>query len=413
MLTIQQDVPNGRVEGTCDERFAEIGREFARNFEERGEVGASVSLTLHGETLVDLWGGVADPATQRAWERDTVSTVFSCTKGATALCAHLLASRGLLDVEAPVAEYWPEFAVRGKEGATVRMMLDHSVGVPVIKAPVKPGGACDWDYMIGMLEAQEPFWKPGTRNGYHMLNFGWTVGELVRRVSNKSLGAFFRDELAQPLGIDFWIGTPETVEPRVAPIINYVAVPGEQPGEFILKVLKERESIQSLSLLNSGGFDANSRACHAAEVGGGGGISNARGLAGLYAPFACGGKLGGKTYVDETTLGRMGEVSMATHEDATLLIPTRFALGFMKSMDNRQRARGDRDSAILSSAAFGHVGAGGSIGFADPCEELSFGYSMNRMGKGILLNERGQSLVDAAYRVLGHRSNASGVWSRT
>ncbi len=412
MLAIQQEIPNGRVEGACDARFAEVAREFARNFEERGEVGASVSLTLHGEKLVDLWGGVADPAAGRAWERDTVSIVYSCTKGATALCAHLLASRGLLDIEAPVAEYWPEFARRGKEDATVRMMLDHSVGVPVIKAPVKPGGSCDWDYMIGMLEAQEPFWKPGTRNGYHMINFGWTVGELVRRVSNKSLGTFFRDELAQPLGIDFWIGTPEAIEPRVAPMINYVAAPGELPGEFILKVLKERDSIQALSLLNTGGFDANSRACHAAEIGGGGGISNARGLAGLYAPFACGGRLGGKTFVDATTLGRMGEVSTATHEDATLGIPTRFALGFMKSMDNRQRARGDRDSALLSSAAFGHVGAGGSIGFADPREQLSFGYSMNRMGKGILLNERGQALVDAAYRALGYTSNASGVWEK-
>jgi CubicO group peptidase (beta-lactamase class C family) len=412
MHAIKQDVANGRVEGVCDERFAEVAREFVRGFAERGEVGASVSLTLHGETLVDLWGGLADPATGRAWERDTVSVVFSCTKGATALCAHLLASRGLLDLDAPVAEYWPEFATRGKEAATVRMMLDHSVGVPVISAPVRPGGACDWDYMIGLLEAQEPFWRPGTRNGYHMINFGWTVGELVRRVSNKSLGTFFRDELARPLGIDFWIGTPPEVEPRVAPVINYVAAPGEVPGEFILKVLKERESIQSLSLLNNGGFEANSPACHAAEIGGGGGISNARGLAGLYAPFACGGGIGGKTYVDAATLARMGETSMATHEDATLLIPTRFALGFMKSMDNRRRARGDRDSVILSSTAFGHVGAGGSIGFADPREELSFGYSMNRMGKGILLNERGQALVDASYRALGYTTTAPGVWAK-
>jgi CubicO group peptidase (beta-lactamase class C family) len=265
--------------------------------------------------------------------------------------------------------------------------------------------------MSGLLEAPEPFWKPGTRNGYHMINFGWTVGELVRRVSGKSLGAFFRDELARPLGIDFWIGTPEAIEPRVAPMSFYKPASGEVPGEFIVKMLSEKDSIQGLSMLNLG-FDANSRECHAAEIGGAGGISNARGLAGLYAPFACGGKLRGKTYLDEATLARMGEISAATQEDATLLIPTRFALGFMKSMDNRRRARGDRDSAILSSAAFGHVGAGGSIGFADPREELSFGYSMNQMGKGILLNERGQSLVDAAYRSLGYASAASGVWSR-
>ncbi|MBM4382895.1 MAG: beta-lactamase family protein [Deltaproteobacteria bacterium] len=411
MGAIQQDVPNGRIAGTCDDRFAEVAREFARNFQERGEVGASVSLELHGETVVDLWGGVADPSTGRAWERDTVSIVFSCTKGATALCAHVLASRGLLDLDAPVKEYWPEFAVRGKERATVRMMLDHSAGVPVISAPLKPLGSADWDYMVAQLEAQEPFWKPGTRNGYHMINFGWTVGELVRRVSNKSLGAFFQSEIAQPLGIEFWIGAPESVEARVAPIAMYKPAPGEAPSEFVVKMLSERESIQGLSMLNLG-FDANSRECHAAEIGGAGGISNARGLAGMYAPFACGGKLRGKTFVDAATLARMGEVAVATHEDATLLIPSRFGLGFMKSMDNRRRPSGDRDSAILSSAAFGHVGAGGSIGFADPREELSFGYSMNRMGKGILLNERGQSLVDAAYRALGYTTNAPGVWTK-
>jgi CubicO group peptidase (beta-lactamase class C family) len=411
MRAIQQDIPNGRVAGTCDERFVEVAREFVRNFEERGEVGACVSLTLHGETVVDLWGGIADPSTGRAWERDTVGIVFSCTKGATALCAHLLASRGLLDLDAPVKEYWPEFAVRGKEHATVRMMLDHSVGVPVISAPLKPLASADWDYMIAQLEAQEPFWKPGTRNGYHMINFGWTVGELVRRVSNKSLGEFFQSEIAQPLGIEFWIGAPESVEARVAPIAIYKPAPGEAPSEFVLKMLTERASIQGLSMLNLG-FEANSRECHAAEVGGAGGISNARGLAGMYAPFACGGRLRGKTFVDGATLARMGEVAVATQEDATLLIPSRFALGFMKSMDNRRRPRGDRDSAILSSAAFGHVGAGGSIGFADPREELSFGYSMNQMGKGILLNERGQSLVDAAYRALGYTTNAPGVWVR-
>jgi CubicO group peptidase (beta-lactamase class C family) len=281
--------------------------------------------------------------------------------------------------------------------------------VPVISAPLKPLGAADWDYMVAQLEAQEPFWKPGTRNGYHMLNFGWTAGEPVRRVSNKSLGAFFRDEIAQPLGIDFWIGTPESVEPRIAPILPYQPAPNEPAGEFMQKALGESGSIQGLSMSNLA-FDTNARECRAAEIGGGGGVSNARGLAGMYAPFACGGKLRGRTFVDATTLARMGEVAVSTHEDATLLIPTRFALGFMKSMDNRRRARGDRDSAILSSSAFGHVGAGGSIGFADPREELSFGYSMNQMGKGILLNERGQSLVDAAYRALGYTTNAPGVW---
>lgn len=410
METIKRDVPNGVIEGICDARFLAVADAFEKNFRERGEVGASLCASLEGRTVIDLWGGVAKEGVP--WTRDTVSIVFSCTKGATAICAHVLASRGQLDVDAPVAEYWPEFARKGKERATVRMMLDHSVGLPAFKTPLRPGGCVDWDYMVGMLADEEPFWEPGIRNGYHMLNFGWTVGELVRRVSGKSLGTFFRDEVATPLGLDFWIGTPESAEPRVAPMRMYMPQPGDAPSEFMQKVMMDPKSISSLSLLNGGGFDPNSRDCHAAEIGGAGGISNGRGLAGIYAPFANGGSLGKVKLVDARQLARMGEISVATNQDATLLIPTRFALGFMKSMDNRRRAKGDRDSAVLSSTAFGHVGAGGSIGFADPAVGLSFGYSMNQMGASILLNPRGQSLVDATYRALGYSDDLSGVWRR-
>jgi len=412
METIRREIQNGKLEGFCDARFLSVAEEFEKNFAARGEVGGSVCLTLEGRTVVDLWGGLARQADSMPWSRDTVSIVFSCTKGATAICAHVLASRGKLDLDAPVAELWPEFARKGKERATVRMMLDHSVGLPAFKTQV-PHGACnDWNTMVEMLADEEPFWEPGIRNGYHMLNFGWTVGELVRRASGKSLGTFFRDEIATPLGVEFHIGAPESVEPRVAPMLMHVPKPGDAMSGFMQKVLTSPQSISALSLLNGGGFDPNSRECHAAEIGGGGGISNARGLAGIYAPLACGGSLGKVKLVDATHLPLMGEVAVATHEDATLGIPTRFALGFMKSMDNRRRVGGDRDSAILSSAAFGHVGAGGSIGFADPVEGLSFGYSMNQMGPSILLNERGQALVDATYRTLGYRGNEAGVWSK-
>jgi CubicO group peptidase (beta-lactamase class C family) len=412
METIERVLPAGKIEGTCDGRFLGIAREFERNFRERGEVGASVSVTLGGKTVVDLWGGLADPENQRPWQRDTVSTVYSCTKGMTALCAHLLASRGKLDIDAPVAEYWPEFARNGKERSTVKMLLDHSVGLPALRAPLRADGCVDWSYMTEMLASEEPFWTPGTRNGYHMFSFGWTVGEIVRRVSGKSLGAFFRDEIAQPLAAEFWIGAPEEVESRVAPIIPHRPSAEDAPSEFIVKLLADPRSIQALSILNGGGFDPNSRACHAAEIGGAGGISNARGLARIYAAPAGGGSLGNVRLFDAQSVARMGEVAVATQQDATLLIPTRFALGFMKSMDNRRRAFGDRDSAIFSSAAFGHVGAGGSVGFADPVEGLSFGYTMNQMGAGLMLNPRGQSLVDAAYRALGYTSNSAGVWTR-
>ena len=412
METIDRVLPEGKIEGTCDRRFLAVAQEFERNFRERGELGASVSATLDGKTVVDLWGGKTGRSDDAPWQRDTVSIVYSCTKGMTALCAHILASRGKLDIDAPVAEYWPEFARKGKERTTVRMLLDHSVGLPAFKTPIRPEGCLDWDYMAEMLADEEPFWQPGTRNGYHMINFGWTVGEIVRRVSGRSLGTFFREEIAEPLGIEFWIGMPEEHESRVAPMIPFMPTAGEPLSAFVTALLGDPQSIQALSLLNVGGFDPNSRAAHAAEVGGGGGISNARGLAGMYAPLANGGALDGVELVDRRQLARMAEVSMATHEDATLLLPTRFALGFMKSMDNRKRASGDRDSAILSSAAFGHVGAGGSLGFADPVEGLAFGYSMNRMGNGIMLNERGQALVDATYRALDYAGNESGVWAR-
>ncbi len=175
-------------------------------------------LTVGGETVVDLWGGIADQKTGAAWTKDTVSIVFSCTKGATALCAHILASRGKLDLDAPVAELWPEFAKNGKERATTRMMLDHSVGVPALRAKVKDSGPYEWDYMTGLLAEEAPFWEPGTRNGYQGFAFGWTVGEMVRRAAGMSLGTFFQNEIAKPLGLDFWIGLPEEIEPRVAPI---------------------------------------------------------------------------------------------------------------------------------------------------------------------------------------------------
>lgn len=421
MSGLKEKIGDTQVEGSVASGFEPVAEQFIENFRSRGEIGGSLCLTVEGKTVLDLWGGVADTRAGRAWDRDTVSVVFSCTKGATALCAHVLAARGQLDIDAPVASVWPEFAQKGKERVTARMMLDHSSAVPAVRDAVKPDGPYDWSYMTGRLAAEEPFWEPGTRNGYHGFTFGWTVGEIVRRVSGKSLGAFFQDEIARPLGLDFWIGLPEEVESRVAPIVPYVYAAGEAKTPFMTALAKDPKSIASLFFFNTGSWrsgGANSREGHAAEIGAANGITNGRGLAGMYAPLANGGALDGTRLVDATTLGRMGEVSMATHFDATLCIPTRFALGFMKSMDNRKRSVAatlwgeDCDSVILGSPAFGHVGAGGSLGFADPACGLSFGYTMNRMGPGLLLNARGQALVDAAYRALGYRGKDAGVWQR-
>jgi CubicO group peptidase (beta-lactamase class C family) len=403
------------VSGKCDPKFERVREEFERNFKEREEVGASVCVTLDGETVVDLWGGTADVDTGEPWKENTVSNVFSSTKGATALCAHILASRGLLDIDAPVVKYWPEFGKAGKENVTVKMLLNHQAGLPHVRNPLPQGAFYDWDIMVHALEEQEPFWEPGTRHGYQFLVFGWLVGEVVRRVSGKSLGRFFQDEVAKPLGLDFWIGLPEEIEPRVSKIIM-VDPQQMMDTPFVRTAMADPNSIQGLCITNDGGAlmvdGVDSRAYHAAEIGGGGGITNARGLAGMYAPLACGGSLKGVDLVDRDTLARMSAVSSATSKDMTILAPIRISLGFMKSFDNRRQPPGMQDSVILSEDAFGHPGMGGSIGFADPRERMSVGYTMNKQGPGLGLNPRGQSLIDATYLSLGFRSNASGSWLR-
>ncbi len=399
------------VQGTCDPKFQEVRQEFERNFQERGEVGASVCVTVQGQTVVDLWGGQANAGSNTPWKEDTVSVVFSSTKGATALCAHILASRGQLDLDAPVATYWPEFAQSGKENIPVKMLLSHQAGLPAVRETLPDGAYADWDLIVNALAKEEPFWEPGTRNGYHALTFGWLVGEVVRRVSGKSLGTFFKDEVAGPLGLDFWIGLPEDKESQVAPMI--AAEPNPESPFF--REIATPGSMQSIVLLNMGGYmgaepQFDTRAAHAAEIGGAGGITNGRGLAGMYEPLALGGKKDSVELVNPETLARMGRVASSTGKDAVLVMPTRFALGYMKTMDNRKEPAGVQDSVLVSEAAFGHVGAGGSFGFADPPAAMSFGYTMNRMGPGAALNDRGQNLVDAVYRALGYQSNASGAW---
>jgi CubicO group peptidase (beta-lactamase class C family) len=411
-IEIDESRAGSRVRGRCDPRFEAVADAFLQNFEARDEAGASVCLNVEGRTVVDLWGGFVDKERTRPWEEDSLSIVFSCTKAATALCAHILIDRGELALHAPVTDYWPEFGQAGKQNVSVAMMLNHTAGVPALRDPVETGGYYDWDYMIRRLEAEEPFWEPGTRNGYHMITFGWTVGELVRRVSGRSLGTFFEEEVAGPLGIDFFIGLPKGEFGRVAPMIPWRAEAGAPLTPFTDALLRDPQSIQFLALMNSGQYNQDAPEAWAAEIGGAGGISNARGLAGLFEPLANGGSAKGQQLLSADQIAAMSAVSVATECDATLLAPTRFGLGFMRSMDNRHRPTGDQETVVMGRDAFGHAGAGGSLGFADPECALAFGYTMTRMGAGILLNERGQSLVDASYCCLDYRTDAPGFWIR-
>lgn len=386
------------VEGHCDSRFTLVREAFRENFASRGELGAAVTVTVDGKAVVDLWGGVADRVSGRLWSRDTMVIVFSCTKAATALCAHMLVARGDLDLDAPVAHYWPEFAAAGKHAIPVRMLLNHQAGLAAIDARLPAATIYDWDMMTAALAAQVPHWEPGTAHGYHAATFGWLVGEVVRRISGRSLGTFFREEVAQPLNLDFCIGLPEALETRVAPV-RMAPLTGETTP--ITRAMADRSTLTSKAFMNPPGLltarQVNARALHAAEVPAANGIATARALAGIYTPLACGGRINGVELVDHETLRAMATVE-SEGDDRVLLIPTRFASGFMKSIDNRPG-----DSAVLgpNPEAFGHAGAGGSIGMADPTAGIAIGYVMNQMGAGVLLNARGQTLIDAVYESLG------------
>ncbi|MEJ3652555.1 serine hydrolase domain-containing protein [Actinomycetes bacterium KLBMP 9759] len=404
------------VNGTCAPEFAAVRDEFDRNFAQRAELGAAVHLTIEGETVVDLWGGLADLASGRAWGRDTLTHVWSCTKGATALCAHMLASRGELDLDAPVATYWPEFAKSGKEAVTVAHLLSHQAGLPALRAPLPRGAFYDWTLMTDALAKEEPFWAPGAAHGYHGLTFGFLVGEVVRRVSGRSLGTFFREEVAGPLGIEMYLGLPEDVEPRVAANIPAdPTAPGAAVPSMFLTAMADPTSVPALQIGNTGGymepFESDSRAAHVAEMGSVGAVSDARSLALLYRPLALGGAYGGVRLVDEGQVALMGR-ERSHGVDLTMGVTSRFTLGFVKAvMNDHERNPGDRDGIRYSDDAFGHPGIGGSVGFADPVARISFGYVMNRQGLGLGLNPRGQSLIDAVYASLGYRQTGS-TWSR-
>lgn len=213
------------IHGEHAPHFDRVRDAFARTFAAPTELGAAIAVTVDGRPVVDLWAGAMDGARTKPWQRDTLVTVFSTTKGLTAMCAHRLVDQGLLDLEAPVARYWPEFAAAGKEHVLVRSLLDHRAGLAAIRAPLPPEAMFDWDLMTRTLAAEEPWWVPDTKHGYHAVTFGWLVGEGVRRVSGKTVGAYFREEIAHPLGLDIHIGMDETNDARCAEVR-----PGPRPS---------------------------------------------------------------------------------------------------------------------------------------------------------------------------------------
>ncbi|MGH0031065.1 MAG: serine hydrolase domain-containing protein [Myxococcota bacterium] len=380
------------VHGQVAPGFEAVREAFARNFAEHGEVGASVCVYRRGTPVVDLWAGEADPQTGRPWQADTICLVFSTTKGVTAACVHRLVERGEIDLDAPVARYWPEFAANGKGAITVRQVLTHQAGLAAVEGDLTLEEVCAWQPVVDAIARQAPGWEPGTAHGYHARSYGWILGEVIRRVTGRTAGSFLAEEVAGPLDADFFVGLPEREEPRVARMLP--APPLTDPKQIEL-----REKIMGpdtwLGRVLSGpsnlfAYDDmwNTRALHATEMPSSNGIASARGVARIYAAMI--GEVDGVRLLREETM-QAARTLQVEGPDKVILVPMRFGLGFT--------LRGSLPPGT-GKGAFGHPGAGGSLGFADPEAGLGFGYVMNQMKLGLAGDERSAGLVEALYASL-------------
>ncbi|MFG2474957.1 serine hydrolase domain-containing protein [Streptomyces fagopyri] len=385
--------PAPDVRGHCDARFTAVRAAFEENFRDRAELGAAVTVTLGGETVVDLWGGWADAGRTRPWERETLVNVWSTSKGPTALCAHILADRGLLDFDAPVAAYWPEFAAAGKDGVLVRHLLSHRAGLAGLREPHTFEQLCDWELTVGRLAAQEPWWEPGTRSGYHALTFGHLVGEVVRRVSGLLPGAFLEREVTGPLGIDYTVGLPEKEVGRVAGLVHPPAASNSEQVAAFSQLAPA--AVAALTNPLVGATEAGTPRWRAAEIPAANGHGTARAIAALYGIFAGRGSYGSRQVLSPEAAERVRE-GQGSCRDLVLgggfEHETEAGLGLWLSGPNASYGPNPR--------AFGHDGFGGSCGLADPEAAVSLGYVMNRMGPHIADDPRKMALVDALYSAL-------------
>ena len=381
------------MDGTCDTRFRRVREAFASNFETMGEVGAAVAVTVDGKPVVDLWGGYADPQRTRPWSRDTLVNVYSTTKGLTAICAHRLVDQGKLDLEAPVAKYWPEFAQAGKDKMPVKFLLSHRSGLPAVKKPLPREVFFQWDAMCAALAAQEPWWEPGTNFGYHALTYGWLVGEVIRRASGKTPGTYFREEIVEPLGLDAYIGLDAKYDARTAEIIG---APPPKPGETnqMMEMLRDPESMSAKAITNppiNVVLDANSREWRAMELPSANGHATARSIARAYGAVARGGEIDGYRVLTPESIVRC-YTEQSRGVDLVMKVRGRIGLGFM--LNSPEVPMGPNPHP------FGHPGAGGSIGFADPDAKVGFAYVMNQMSSATTLDPRPQRLIEAVYASL-------------
>jgi CubicO group peptidase (beta-lactamase class C family) len=375
------------VDGWCDPAFGLLREEFTANFAERAELGAAVCVFVRGAVVANFWGGWRDGARQQPWTADTLVNVFSVGKGLLAACVARLTGQGLIDPDARVARYWPEFAAAGKAAVTVRQLLSHQAGLPAIRQPLAAGSALDWSLMTRLLADEEPWWPPGSGHGYHVNTFGFACGELIRRVTGMTPGTLLQRELAGPLAADVHIGLAASQHGRVGEFLwgQAASAPPVPAGDadMTMRAYGNPPDFSGLGVVNTAAW-------RGAEIPSANAHASASGVARFYAALAGGGVLDGYRVVDTSALAAAAE-EQVYGEDLVLRRPSRFGLGFQLTHPERPLGGGSR--------CFGHFGAGGSVGFCDPDAGLAFGYVTSQMGPR-WRNPRNRALMDACYACL-------------
>ena len=399
------------ISGYCEDNFIEARDIFEKSISSGFELGGSIAVEVQGKKVIDLWGGHLDHSQSKSWEENTLVNVFSTTKGIAAICLLQLIEKGLLDIEKPVCEYWPEFSVNGKENIPVKYLFCHKAGLCGVREPLESGAFSNWNLITSELAKQEPLWEPGTAHGYHAITYGHLVGELLRRIDGRTIGQYFKEEIAEPLNLDFWIGLPDSEFDRVSDI--YPSKPG--PLQYLFPLLTKLPRFvlpgRAKFLLDFGdtskpvgaafnnppissnrGMEANTKQWRNAEIPAANGHGTARSIAKLYGILANGGSRDGIHVLSPETIEK-GRQTQSDGKDLVLGgMRTRFGLGFMLGTENV--------SMGPNPNAFGHGGAGGSLGFSDPDNNISLGFVMNQMHQGITAWKTATDVAESVYKAL-------------
>lgn len=378
------------VFGTCDSRFEPVKQAFAELYSQFTEVGSSCSVYHCGEQVVNLWAGSADGG-QQPWQQNTLVNVFSVSKAVTALCVQKALDLGLIELDRPVADYWPQYGCNGKKRTLVSWLLNHKAGQPAMKTPLPGEAIYDWEQMTSTLAREEPWWEPGTAHGYHMISYGWLVGEVFRRAVGVSVSEFLRSEIAQPLDLDMHFGLLDADLERVASLQATQQAPEAGRISLFNHVMSDPAGLTAKALTNPMTImtGANTTEWRKAEIPSANLHATAASLATLF------GKVASREGVISDAALQRCQQEESNGEDPVLLTNTRFGPGFgLQQLGSVEAQFGP------GAGAFGHPGAGGALAFADPEQELGFAYVMNQLGPYVLIDPRPRHLIDAVYGCL-------------